>query len=278
MTIGEALKQIRKHEGLTQKEMTKGLITESFYSKIERGVHSVDAETLINILSANHIDVTYFFDMLHHQNSEGEPNFDLINRISFAQNKKDLNELNKITQEIKNGNVKVDFNIKFRLENAYAWVLHSDKMVSPTMKRKVKSLILGDNWNRPAYHYLSQAVVMLNIDEAFYLVKSAFSAYKKNNQKDTYTLQFVSLIVINFLNCCYHKNAPKEYSDYVIKYLRTLPIDPVIGFYSVLGTYYEAVFNHDQETIVSMAKILKRSGYLSTIEDTLDEETKNLLK
>ena len=43
MTIGEALKQIRKQAGLTQTQMTAGLITESFYSKVERGVHAIDA-------------------------------------------------------------------------------------------------------------------------------------------------------------------------------------------------------------------------------------------
>lgn len=48
------------------------------------------------------------------------------------------------------------------------------------MKRKIKSVILDEDWNRPAYHYLSQAVVMLDINESFYLVKSAFTAYEKN--------------------------------------------------------------------------------------------------
>lgn len=39
------------------------------------------------------------------------------------------------------------------------------------MKRKIKSVILDEDWNRPAYHYLSQAVVMLDINESFYLRK-----------------------------------------------------------------------------------------------------------
>ncbi len=78
------------------------------------------------------------------------------------------------------------------------------------MKRKIKSVILDEDWNRPAYHYLSQAVVMLDINESFYLVKSAFTAYEKNKENDTFTLQFVALIAVNYLNCCYHQNAEKK--------------------------------------------------------------------
>ena len=51
MTVGEALKQMRLQAGLTQTEMTAGVVSESFYSKIERGVHAVDVQVLINILS-----------------------------------------------------------------------------------------------------------------------------------------------------------------------------------------------------------------------------------
>lgn len=87
MTIGEALKQTRLRAGLTQKEMAAGIITPSAYSKIERGVHSVDAEVLIRILSEHHFDVTGFFAQLNFQTSKEEPNFELLNQISFAQNK-----------------------------------------------------------------------------------------------------------------------------------------------------------------------------------------------
>ena len=36
MTIGEALKSLRLHAGMTQTEMAAGIVTESFYSKVER--------------------------------------------------------------------------------------------------------------------------------------------------------------------------------------------------------------------------------------------------
>ncbi len=269
MTIGEALKQTRLRAGLTQKEMAAGIITPSAYSKIERGVHSVDAEVLISILSEHHFDVTGFFAQFNFQTSKEEPNFELLNQISFAQNKKDLEALDKISAQVKKYG-KIPFNIEFRLQDAYAWVLHSNKMVTPEMKKKIKSLILNKEWDRPTYHYLSQAIILLDIDDAYYYVDSAFKAFHKNKIQDTFTLQFVALIAVNFLNCCYHQHASNAYAKRAIDFLRSLPLDPVIGFYSIIATYYEALFDNDQETKDMVVKILKKCGYLPLIQDTLD--------
>lgn len=276
MTIGEALKQIRKQAGLTQTQMAAGLITESFYSKVERGVHAIDAETLINLLAAHHFDVLHFFNLIIGQNTEGEPNYDLINEISFAQNHKDLKKLDEIKAELESRE-QVDFNLKSRLQIAYAWVLHSNKLVSPEIKNKIKSNILHADWNRYAYHSLSQIVVLLDIDEAFELYQSAFKAFKRNQKFDTLSLQFICLACINFLNCCYYQKAPKKYIETVIAFMHTLPVDPVIGFYQVLATYYQALFGHDFEQVKWLARLLKQMGYLSTIVDTLPAEIKKNL-
>ncbi len=169
------------------------------------------------------------------------------------------------------GGVQPTFNLQFRLENAYAWIYHSNEFVSPTMKKKIKSVILNENWNRLAYHYLSQAVVLLDIDESYYLVKSAFEAYKKNREHDTFTLQFVALTAVNYLNCCYHQRLSKEYALLAIDFLKILPIDPVIGFYRIIGTYYEAIFNHEDKTRNMIIEILKKSDYYTLIQDTVEQ-------
>lgn len=70
MTIGEALKSVRLEHGLTQKEMVAGFTTESFYSKVEHNIHKIDAEVLLNILVANHIDLEDFFDKILSQDSK----------------------------------------------------------------------------------------------------------------------------------------------------------------------------------------------------------------
>ena len=102
MTIGEALKSLRLHAGMTQTEMAAGIVTDSFYSKVERGVHAIDADVLIQILAKHHFDVTNFFEQISNQQST-EPYFNLAGDITYAQNNKDLATLDKIKQKIEVG-------------------------------------------------------------------------------------------------------------------------------------------------------------------------------
>lgn len=60
MTVGEALKQLRSQLGLTQEQMAGGIISESYYSKVERNLHIIDAKSLIMILRVHDIDMSSF--------------------------------------------------------------------------------------------------------------------------------------------------------------------------------------------------------------------------
>lgn len=144
MTIGEALKTFRKTAQLTQTEMANGIVSESFYSKVERNLHQIDAETLINILVSHHMDVINFFDMLAHQPNEKNPLWDIDIQTSFAQNKKDLkklDELEKSLRKIKDATKDSIQRSKFRIEIARAWVLHSNKKTSKTSKKRAKKIL-----------------------------------------------------------------------------------------------------------------------------------------
>lgn len=61
MTIGSALKQLRTKLGLTQAEMAAGIISVSFYSKVERDIHDIGTTELIELLNQHNIDVSTFF-------------------------------------------------------------------------------------------------------------------------------------------------------------------------------------------------------------------------
>ena len=50
MTIGEALKKERIRMGLTQDEMADGIIKKSHYSKVERNIEGISADSLFKIL------------------------------------------------------------------------------------------------------------------------------------------------------------------------------------------------------------------------------------
>lgn len=156
---------------------------------------------------------------------------------------------------------------KFRLELAYAWVLRSNDQISPEMKKRIKSLIVNEYWDRTSYHFLSQAVIFLDIDNAKVLVDRAYSAYRKHPAIDTFIIQFVALIAVNYLNCCYHQHADKSYALSTFKFLKDLPPEPAIGLNKLLGLFYEAIFDNNQEKIARLRHVIGDCGYAAVIDD-----------
>ncbi|QNQ81170.1 helix-turn-helix transcriptional regulator [Lactobacillus sp. PV034] len=71
MTIGELLKEYRIAQAKKQKEFTnKGtIISQSYYSKVEKNAHRITADSLIDLLHYNNIPLWEFFSRLN-QNDE----------------------------------------------------------------------------------------------------------------------------------------------------------------------------------------------------------------
>lgn len=79
MTIGELLKEYRISQGKRQKEFTNNgeIISQSFYSKVEKAANKITVDNLIEILHYNNISLWEFFsrlnqndDMRHQQMEE----------------------------------------------------------------------------------------------------------------------------------------------------------------------------------------------------------------
>lgn len=64
MTIGDLLKQYRINQNKTLQEFAGNIIDRSYYGKVERNVHQISAENLINLLRYNQIDDTEFIETL----------------------------------------------------------------------------------------------------------------------------------------------------------------------------------------------------------------------
>ena len=270
MKIGEALKSLRLQSGMTQTEMAADVITESAYSKVERGVHSIDADVLFKILLAHHFDPITFFMNIGYKN-ENNQTLDVLNRMMYAQNKKDLKALDKIEAEIKaQYPEKIPSRLAFRLAMSRAWITHSNKNIDPKIKKKAKKLALNIDWDRNAYHYLSQACILMNIQDASRLFDIAARSYRKNPLIDLMTITQISIMSLNFLNCCYHEHGEQKYIDEAIELVLSLPPDPAIGFFKVLALYYQALFAGNQIKLDALLQVIKATGFYSLIEDTVE--------
>lgn len=99
MTIGERLKELRLFLGLTQEEMTQEVVSESFYSKVERGTSKINILDLLEILNKNGINLEDFFEEENSTNKNNLNN-ELIKSDEFKKifGKLDL-KLSQLTPE-----------------------------------------------------------------------------------------------------------------------------------------------------------------------------------
>lgn len=91
VTIGEQLHKTRMFLGITQEEMTKGIIATSFYSRVERDKVDININDLILILNENHVSLRDFFEKFDDNLDQGF-NFDLsINNQKVLEKIKENN-------------------------------------------------------------------------------------------------------------------------------------------------------------------------------------------
>ena len=101
MTIGEALKETRKNLGLSQTEMAYPILTKSYYSKIERGIHEINASDLIKILEMHDVNISEFLAKCGVKDNRIDKEY-WGEQLSQAYYDQDLNKVKELELEIPN--------------------------------------------------------------------------------------------------------------------------------------------------------------------------------
>ena len=147
MTIGEALKRERESLGLTQEEMTKNIIQKSHYSKIERNIEGISADSLFKILFAHHIDVDEFLESIKdtYTSKEDVKAGLLEKRMMNAFNTSNTEAVKKCLAEI----LELDENLIFKYRALIAVATFDgnlDQLSENTRKNIVKKFNDFNNW------------------------------------------------------------------------------------------------------------------------------------
>lgn len=272
MTIGEELKFCRLRAGKTQTEWIGDLMSGSFYSKVERGIHSIDADLLLQLLAKNHLSVEMFFSLIDTKKTT-DPDYQLKTRMRIAQNAKDLAELDRIKEEIKakhDGKIE-PYRTKRELEFTYAWVTHSNKYVSQETIDKTIELLNHEEWDFGSYITLADAIVIMDLKQASSLVHFALQDFnKKFRSVEEYAS--VNVLICNYLNYLYHQQADWKYYQEPIEFIRKSPNDPSLTASKILAAYYEALYKNDPKTADEVVSVFKKGGIYPWIEDTVEEK------
>lgn len=270
-SIGKALKDVRQYWGMTQEQWASGVISTSYYSKVESGKAEITAKDLFQIVKANNMSILMISGMTS-VHGKGSPIEKIKDQILIAQTTGKTEEIDKVIQNIEQSyNLSQENHklINLFIEGATVWITGNNKNVSEDDKKSAKDLILKSNWDRSSFLSLAILISLFDINEGYMLIMSAINYYSEVN-KVPGEMKLV-LAIINYLNYSWRNGVNKKYIEIPIKFVRKMSRGPIGMGYKVLCTYYEALFEHDYEKAEVVAECLRYSNCSWMISNTSEE-------
>ena len=260
MTIGEALKETRKSLGLSQTEMAYPVLTKSYYSKIERGIHEINASDLIKILEMHHIDISDFFVKcgVEDEKIDEEQWMAKLRQAYYAQ---DLYEVKKLKEKLID--VKSDSHTKKILEAivilSKANINRNINNLSKEIKSNIKSLIFEtEDWNEENLRLLSMSLPLWSDEEFKPIIRSLLKKYIMIEQFPGDIQILVSSIMVNYLSYTIRTSSENlELAKNIFVLLDRLPIEPTNCFGKIMKNFYQAYFENDDKKIQSILKFFR---------------------
>ena len=264
MTIGEALKKERIMLGLTQTQMAGKVLTKSYYSKIERNVHEINAIDLINILNSHGINTAEFLNNIEKSESSIEIRIHKYNyMLHVAYYQKDLKSLDLLHQLLKKEK-QIDeiLDLEVQIELLKASIKKDFSLIPINEQKRLKNIILNtENWNESNLRLFSMAMQLFKIEEVNIIVFSIFSKYKNINGLSSSLQKIIAAIAVNFLeysHCCGMKQS--KYTKRALDILDSLTEEPNNCFAKLMKSYYQNVFDSNAKEAKKILDFLSKNG------------------
>ncbi len=273
MTIGEALKQIRHELYLTQEQMCAGVVTRSFYAKVESGRNRISADKLTEILFEHDIDITYFYQLLRNTYS--------------SQSKLKENDLNqKMNQAFNSGKIElIEQNyhkillqsnssiLKLRAMISVANLKDELNLIDPKVKEKLfVEFDEGANWmTRPDLLRLFTDTMPLwdSSDLSFFIGRLLAKVQKEHNIPELLQERYLRVFE-NYLAVYYKKNNPVKTINVnvqkIFDYIHNL--EPTVHFllYKIATVYLQNLFLGNKEEAQKIKDEMKKYGYQDIVK------------
>ena len=255
MKIGTQLKKIRNLYGLTQMQMSAGVVTEPFYSRVERGISEIKVEDLLRLLEQNQISLYDFFEVFDDSTIKQEI---LHNQVIDAVVLRDLQTLKKI---IKQDEIHKNSKLQLELQLVIAELEDRVSDLPNSVQRNMKYGILQVGaWNRKSLWEFLITMPLYSYSELKLLMTTVVDWQKGDNYLDSLTLEMLAAVSIAYVERSFME---KEFIEAkkVLEFIGQLPDSPVIMLQKLVARYYAALLVDDWDTLARIKKVLQLSGY-----------------
>lgn len=270
MRVGKALKAIRTELGLTQEEMAAGVISKSFYSKVENGYHHLDSETLFDIMTAHRdkIDATDFFSFF----LTYDPQENNIRKLKDLANGGQIAKFDEFVERIKkSGEMTPDLEEKIYWANIFLKGNEYKKVhpIPASLEKKKEGLLKNEDWNYFSYRTLNTLLPILDSELRNTLIKEAIKSFKKRKVYGISTLEeFGAGLLTTSLTVLWRdgKKRNDKLMRMVIKTIVDLPLISRLDGAKNAALYYEAILDDDKELIQAYKTIFKKKGVWNPVD------------
>ncbi len=267
MEIGAALKVTRKKLNLSQSEMAGNILTKSYYSKIERGIHEINAQDLIDILNLHGIRIQDFFEEFNFEkNTFGKSNFDHLHRlVGNAYYQKDTDGLLKVIDAIdkfpNSQNNRLARGLRVEAKLLYQGLKYGPEKIDDETIKEVKQLMFNsDNWDELSLTLLSVSLSFFKNDELSAIIK-AIVTRNKPDKLTSRNREIVSSILINYLAYSYNRKITKGAAlSLTFSWLSELDSSPKNCLTKIYANYFQMLLSGNKEEANQIRQFLNDNG------------------
>ena len=264
--IGKKLKSLRQELGLTQTEMAAGVISVSFYSKVERGLNDIGVNDFLDILQKHNVSLQGFLDDYKAEEVNKKHLITLMNQFVKAATEDKDKEIKSIIAKLESIQPRTPF-IDFSILQAKLIANTHDngalQKLTTKQKREMKRIIFQKDADENQYHrivIIANIIRIYSFEEATFLIKSIIRRYQNLDKLEIKMITALSVLMINYVNWCVEE---KNYKDCVepLKYIDKMPNIIEIAFTKILGQYFKDIIGNKDKDAERIKYVLNISGY-----------------
>ena len=228
MTIGELLKEFRIRNLKTQKEWTAGIVSPSYYSKVEKGIHRITAEDLLAILTANQIKPWDFFNKLSPDQAQDNAASFIEDEVNRAYYQNDIQKIRQIRQYVADGDFKDQEKMLLLIDFELADAENKLADLSEVKKNKLKSWLFDQNdFDEKALRIYINLIPIYDLKSNLLIGKKVVEKLK-NVSKPRQQEELLG-VICNLLMICIEQQAYNE-ARYFVKAAKNVKTRPELFF------------------------------------------------
>ena len=237
MTIGDLLRQYRINQNKTLQEFAGNIIDRSYYGKVERNIHQISAENLINLLRYNQIDAIEFIETLDPNYENYQSQIQIQRKImEKAYYQVDKDKLKKVKLMITESKLsEKDKEIQNLIADGLLELLNPDKPNQKIRDEIKKKIFEIPNFNSTKFMLYCNSMRFYSLADNEAIVRKIIEKYQV--RESMLVKKSLLSLAINVLVLSIEENK-FENIDFYIDFANKVPTNPDLFFYKSAMTFF----------------------------------------